>query len=126
MAEATKCLYERLGGAVAVKAAVDVFYGRVLADQRIARFFASVDMIEQKAKQRAFLAMVFGGPKAYSGRDMTAAHAALVKVGLDDSHVDAVVEHLGATLEQLGVPAPDIQAVLGIAESVRGAVLGRG
>ena len=31
-------LYERIGGAPAVKAAVDIFYGKVLKDDRIARF----------------------------------------------------------------------------------------
>lgn len=118
-------LYERIGGAPAVKAAVDIFYGKVLADDRIAHFFAGVDMAGQSAKQRAFLIMAFGGPNAYTGADMRRGHARLVERGLNDSHFDAVVENLAATLTELGVPSGDIAEVAAIAESVRDDVLGR-
>jgi len=118
-------LYERIGGAAAVKAAVEVFYGKVLADPRIAHFFDGVDMAKQSAKQRAFLIMAFGGPNTYTGEDMRRGHAHLVARGLDDSHFDAVVENLAATLQELGVAAADIEAVAQIAESVRDDVLGR-
>lgn len=37
-------LYEELGGAPAVDAAVDIFYRKVLSDDRITHFFDSVDM----------------------------------------------------------------------------------
>ena len=53
-------LYERIGGGEAVRAAVQVFYRRVLSDQRISEFFDDVDMDQQTAKQRAFLAFAFG------------------------------------------------------------------
>lgn len=118
-------LYERIGGAPAVKAAVDIFYGKVLADARIAHFFEGVDMAGQSAKQRAFLIMAFGGPNAYTGADMRRGHASLVERGLNDSHFDAVVENLASTLAELGVSASDIGEVAAIAESVRDDVLGR-
>ena len=118
-------LYERIGGTAAVKAAVDIFYGKVLADDRIMHFFENVDMAAQNAKQRAFLIMAFGGPNTYTGADMRRAHAPLVARGLDDSHFDAVVENLATTLGELGVAASDIQEVAKIAESVRSDVLGR-
>lgn len=118
-------LYERIGGAPAVKAAVEIFYGKVLADERIAHFFEGVDMANQSAKQRAFLIMAFGGPNAYTGADMRRGHAHLVERGLNDSHFDAVVENLAATLTELGVGMDDIGAVAAIAESVRDDVLGR-
>ncbi|HKP77637.1 MAG TPA: group 1 truncated hemoglobin [Phenylobacterium sp.] len=118
-------LYERIGGAPAVKAAVDIFYGKVLADDRIAHFFEGVDMQRQIGKQRAFLVMAFGGPNTYTGEDMRRGHAHLVARGLNDSHFDAVVENLAATLSELGVGAGEIAAVAEIAESVRDDVLGR-
>lgn len=118
-------LYERIGGAPAVKAAVDIFYGKVLADERIAHFFEGVDMANQSAKQRAFLIMAFGGPNAYTGADMRRGHASLVERGLNDSHFDAVVENLAATLTELGVGMDEIAQVAAIAESVRDDVLGR-
>lgn len=118
-------VYELLGGAAAMDAAVDVFYRRVLSDDRISMFFDGVDMERQAAKQKAFLTMVLGGPAAYTGRDMRTAHAHLVARGLSDAHFDAVVEHLGATLAELGVPAELIGQVAATAGSVRADVLGR-
>jgi hemoglobin len=119
-------LYEQLGGAAAIDKAVDIFYRRMLGDDRVARFFEDVDMDRQAAKQRAFLTMVLGGPSQYTGRDMRRAHAGLVNRGLADQHVDVVVEHLGATLRELGASEAQIADVAALANSVRGDVLGRG
>jgi hemoglobin len=118
-------LYERLGGEKAVNAAVELFYRRVLADGRIARFFEGVDMDQQIAKQKSFLTMAFGGPNNYSGHDMRSAHKRLVVNGLNDSHVDAVIENLNTTLRQLGVPETEVKEVAALANSVRNDVLGR-
>jgi len=119
-------LYEQLGGEAAVNAAVDIFYRKVLADYRIYRFFNNSDIEKQAAKQKAFLTMAFGGPNNYTGRDMREAHAHLVKkLGLDDSHFDAVMEHLTATLEELNVPQNLVEQVAAIAASTRDDVLNR-
>src|SRR4051794_3108738 len=122
---ATQSLYEQLGGEAAVNAAVDVFYRKVLTDDRISRFFEGTDMDRQIAKQKAFLTMAFGGPVAYTGKDMRAGHARLVAMGLNDSHFDAVVELLGQSLTELSVPASLIAQVATIAESTRADVLNR-
>lgn len=119
-------LYEELGGAAAMDAAVDIFYRKVLGDDRIAHFFDGVDMDRQAAKQKAFLTMALGGPNNYTGRDMRRAHAHLVAQGLTDLHFDAVVENLAATLKELGVGDDRIAQVAAVAESVRDPVLGRG
>ncbi len=106
-------------------AAVEIFYRKVLEDERTAKFFDDVDMDRQAAKQKAFLTMVLGGPSAYTGKDMRAAHAHLVAKGLGDQHFDAVVEHLGATLKELGVQDSLIAEVAAVAATTRGDVLGR-
>lgn len=119
-------LYERIGGEAAVDAAVDRFYEKVLADPRIRHFFENVDMAKQHRMQKGFLTFAFGGPTTYSGRGMEAAHRKLVQEkGLNDSHFDAVMENLGSTLQELGVPAALIAEAAAVAESVRGPVLGR-
>ncbi len=118
-------LYEKLGGEAAVNAAVDIFYRKVLGDYRINRFFDNSDMEKQAVKQKAFLTMAFGGPNNYSGTDMRTAHAHLVKMGLNASHFDAVMEHLGATLTELNVPQELIAQAAAIAESTRNDVLGK-
>jgi hemoglobin len=118
-------LFEQLGGAAAVDAAVDIFYRKVLTDDRVSRFFDDVDMDRQRGKQKAFLTMAFGGPHNYTGKDMRTGHAHLVARGLNDSHVDAIIELLGGTLKELGVGDPLIEQVAAIAESTRNDVLGR-
>ena len=118
-------LYEKLGGKAAINAAVDIFYEKVLKDERVKDFFNDIDMNRQRNKQKAFLTMAFGGPNAYTGKDLRQGHAHLVERGLNDSHFDAVVEMLAATLTELGVRKEDIAQVAGIAESVCDDVLNR-
>lgn len=121
----SQALYEKIGGEAAVNAAVDIFYRKVLADDRISQFFEGVDMDKQAAKQKSFLTMAFGGPHNYTGKDMREGHAHLVERGLNDSHFDAVMENLGATLKELNVPDELIAEAAAIAESTRDDVLGR-
>jgi len=118
-------VYDQIGGAPAMDAAVDVFYRRVLADAYVLPFFQGVDMTKQAAKQKAFLTMVTGGPHNYTGKDMREGHKHLVKMGLNDSHFDHILMHLRATLAELGVPENLIQTIIGVAESTRDDVLDR-
>lgn len=118
-------LYDKIGGDAAVNAAVDIFYRKVLADDRINQYFEGVDMDQQAAKQKAFLTLAFGGPSNYTGKDMREGHAHLVARGLNDTHFDAVMENLGATLKELNVPDELIAEAAAIAESTRNDVLGR-
>ena len=46
---------------------------------------------------------------------MRTAHAKLLSQGLNDSHVDVVIEHLGATLAELGAKESDIAEVAALA-----------
>lgn len=118
-------LYEDLGGAKALDAVVDAFYQKVLADERVNGFFDATDMERQAKKQKAFLSFAFGGPNNYTGKKMQDGHAHLVARGLNDSHVDAIVELLGQTLKEFSVPDAKIAEVAAVAESVRDQVLGR-
>ncbi len=113
-------LYEQLGGEPALDAAVDIFYKKVLADPHINHFFTDIDMDAQRAKQKALLTTVFGGPSIYAGRDLRTAHAHLQ---LEESHFNAVAGHLNSTLEDLSVP-DDLKAqVMAIAASTHDDVL---
>lgn len=118
-------LYERLGGEAAVNAAVDIFYDKVLSDYRINRFFDKADIAKQVEHLKAFMTLAFGGPNDYTGRTLRDGHARLVKMGLNDSHFDIVMEHFGATLQQLNVPGELVAEAAALVESVRGDVLGK-
>jgi hemoglobin len=121
----SESLFERLGGQNAVNTAVDLFYRKMLMDERVNHFFDDIDMDQQILKQKGFLTMVFGGPNHYSGKSMREGHTHLLKRGLNDTHVDIVIEYLGETLKELGVASEDIKQVAAIANSVRDDVLGR-
>lgn len=118
--EVQKSVFDKLGGAPAIDAAVDIFYRKVLADARISHFFDTIDMENQHKKQKAFLTMAFGGPNNYSGKDMREAHK---HMDLTEEHFGAVAEALVGTLQELGVPQEDIDSVVTIAVSVKDDVL---
>ncbi len=123
---AEQSLYDQLGGAAAIDAAVDIFYRRVLSDAYIKVFFEDTDMVRQAQKQKAFLTMVFGGPNNYTGMDMREGHKHLVeKMGLNDSHFEHVLAHLRSTLAELGVGEEKVAEIIAIADSVRDDVLNR-
>ncbi len=121
----TDNLFEKLGGEPAIDAAVDIFYRKVLSNDLISHFFDDTDMDQQRAKQKSFLTMVFGGPNDYTGKDMRDAHAPLVEKGLNDDHFNAVAGHLQETLDELGVPADLAGEVMAIAASTHDDVLNR-
>ena len=116
-------LYQDLGGEPAVNAAVNLFYNKVLTDPDVNYFFDGMAMEGQKKMLGNFLTFAFGGPNRYSGRGMRAAHQRTSAHGLSEDHFDRIVEHLGATLKELGVPAAKIQEAATIANSVRNDVL---
>jgi len=119
-------LYERIGGETALMAAVDLFYEKVLANALTRPFFEALDMDAQVRKQIAFMTWALGGPSAYKGRDLTTAHAHLVKAkGLSDAHFDAVALSLEATLLELGIERALVDEVLGVVGTTRDGVLGR-
>lgn len=116
-------LYQRLGGKPALEAAVERFYEKILADKRVNYFFEDVSMVKQKRKQKEFLAAALGGPIPYVGKDLRKAHADMD--GLNDTHFDAIAEHLQSTLEELKVDKTLIAEVMAIVGSTRDAVLNR-
>ena len=113
-------IHDSIGGARAVNAAVDDFYARILADQRLAPFFTGTDQHRLKAHQRAFIAAAIGGPVVFGGRDMASAHAGL---GIGDGDFDVVVGHLVGTLTRLGVPEGTIGQMAGALAPLRGDIV---
>lgn len=105
----SESIYARIGGPVAVRAVVENFYQRVLADPSLAPAFAGVDLKRLREHQGAFLGVALGGDKAcYRGRSMKEAHAGL---GITKEHFAGVTAHLHDALR--GAVADDlIEAIL--------------
>lgn len=115
-----KSLFARVGGQAAIDAAVDRFYEKVLADDRVNHFFEDVNMKAQIRKQKAFLSAVLGGPIPWTGKDMRKAHQHL---DLVEDDFKAIAEHLQATLEELEVDAGIIAEIMALVGSTRDDVL---
>ncbi|WIA33207.1 hypothetical protein OEZ86_006353 [Tetradesmus obliquus] len=115
-------LIDRLGGADGVRTAVDIFYNKVLADNRIKHYFAGTDMKKQRAHQAAFMTYAFGGENHYTGRDMAEVHKKIIP-HLTEEHFNAVVDNFVATLQELGVPQEDIDDACAVVATTKDAVL---
>lgn len=115
-------LYQKLGGWAAINAAVDAFYVKVLADNRVKHFFADVSMPKQHRKQKEFLSYALGGPLPWTGKDMRKAHEGM---GLTDEHFNAIAENLVATLKDLKISQDLIDQVIAVVATTKDDVLGR-
>ena len=113
-------LFTRIGGMGAVNAAVDLFYQKVMQDQRVNHFFRHIDMEKQSGKLKAFMAYAFGAPLPYSGKALRAAHQ---HMHLTEDHFNAVAEQLIATLKELQVPQGLIDEVVTVVLTTKNDVL---
>src|SRR5713226_5637111 len=104
-------IYEAIGGRGALTAAVDDFFGRLLADPVLGPFFPQGVGPRHRAYLVTILGEALGGPERYRGRDITAAHRGL---GVTDAHFDLAAAHLYGTLDGLGVPRHLSDYIVGI------------
>jgi hemoglobin len=116
-------LYDDIGGAPAVRAALDTFYPRVLVDPKLSPFFAGVDIDRLKGVQEGFFAMALGGPNNYTGRSMADAHSRSRGMGMDDATFDHFLGVFKGVLADLGVPDAKIGELMAVFEGARGPVL---
>lgn len=112
-------LIEQIGGPEAAMGilipSVEIFYTRILADDRINAYFEGIDTERLKNKQVEFLAYVFGSPERYTGKDIAEAHEDMIKNrGLNEYHFDIVAEHFHQSLIEVSLPDDLIQQALEI------------
>jgi hemoglobin len=113
-------LYDSIGGAPAVGAAVDGLYARLMADPQTARFFAGVDLARVNGHMRLFLTSALRGAPNRTGRDLGAVHAHL---GITDEDFDRVAAHLIAVLAGLGLDETLVGEVLGLIAPLRAVIV---
>jgi hemoglobin len=113
-------VYQAIGGRTALAAAVDDFFGRLLADPVLGPFFPDGVGPRHRAYLVTILGEALGGPERYRGRDIAAAHRGL---GITDAHFDLAAAHLYATLDGLGVPRHLSDHIVGIVAGLRPAVV---
>lgn len=117
-------LYETIGGRNVIRAAIESFYRRVLADESLRHFFSSTDMTHLRAGQSMFISMLVGGKAVYTGKEIGPAHADARAKGLTAEHFDAFLRHFRAALDEVGVKPENAEKVIQLLEIKRDAVLG--
>ncbi len=109
-------IFESIGGDALVAEAVTKFYAKLRSDPFTADFFKAADASGLESHQRMFLTAALGGPDAYEGRDMRAAHAHLP---ITDKDFDRFLDHLAETLAEVGVEAERVSEVMRALEPLR-------
>jgi len=122
---AQKSLYERLGGQPAVEAVAGGLVDRILADNRVNKWFAHAASSPENTKRykatlTAFICKSVGGPCQYTGLDMVAAHKGR---GVTSEAFNAVAESLSAQLDQLKVPAKEKNEVMTLVGSLKPSIV---
>jgi hemoglobin len=103
-------LYERLGGHEGIRAVVDDFYDRLVADEEIGPFFEGSDMELLRRTQTDFLCEAAGGPETYDAAPIREAH---LHVPFTPEHIQRAVELLEESLDAFDVPEEDAEKVVG-------------
>jgi len=108
-----KSLYDRLGGIDAIKAVVNEFAGRVLADARVNKKFAKTDAPRLTLHLVEQICAATGGPCEYTGKDMKSTHK---NMKVTEGEFKALVEDLVGALDKFNVPEKekgDLLTILG-------------
>ena len=112
--ETQPSLYKRLGGYDALAAVTDDFVGRLVADQKLARFFGGVSNDSKKRIRQLVLDQLCaatGGPCIYIGRSMRTVHEGL---GITEDDWNLAIGHLVETLDKFKVPKAEKDDLLKI------------
>jgi hemoglobin len=104
-----RTLFDRLGGLPAIEAVVSEFTQNVAADERVNARFGLADLATLKTHLRDFFCEATGGPCAYKGRPMKAAHQ---NMGITNVQFDAIVGNLVKSLDKLGVAEREKSEIL--------------
>ena len=118
-------LYQRLGGREAIKGVVDDFVANVVADQRVNSRFKALQPAAVAKLQTNLADQICdatGGPCAYLGRDMKAAHAGM---RVTDAEWTATVEDLVKSLNKFKVGAKEQQELLAILGPMKKDIVGQ-
>jgi hemoglobin len=120
VAEGEPTIYAAIGGRAALRAAVDVFYRRLLADPELAPFFPDGVGVRHRAFLVTVLGEALGGPEKYRGPYLADAHRNL---GITDDQFNQTAGHLSDTLDELAVPRILADQIIAIVASLRPAIV---
>jgi hemoglobin len=92
--------FESMGGFARVRLIVSDFYDKVLSSERLAPYFAGVDMRRLIDHQTKFTAAVMGGPAAFTDDQISRAH---MRLNISAEDFDEMADLFRETLEDFDV-----------------------
>ncbi len=113
-------LYERLGGEEKIRAITTSIFDNHLANATVNARYADSDRDEVIRVVTEFICAGTGGPQAYTGKDMIAAHKGM---NISEQEYMAVLDDILAALNANGVGQREQEELLSIAYSLRGEIL---
>lgn len=117
-------ILDRLGGVPALRAAVEEFYHRLLADPALAPMFEDVKMPLLRTHQLAFMKTAFTKiPDNFDvSNHILQKHMRLFfDKGLNATHFDMVATHFVQTLQHLGISTELVNEIVGVVGPLRAA-----
>jgi hemoglobin len=84
----------------AIAEGVSLFLQRMVSDEFVSWAFEGVELKRVEKHARAIVVAALGGPDLYAGRDLTVVHTGL---NLRDAHFDRAIDHLTASLVDVGI-----------------------
>jgi hemoglobin len=123
MLDPSPSLYDRLGGYDGVAAIVDDLLPRLLGDPILTVYWKGKCKDSLKKDRQLivdFLGSAFGGPVTYVGRSMKVSHEGL---GITDEEWNRFIDHVTATLVNLGIGERESSEFLAAAESLKADVV---
>lgn len=117
---------EILGHGIDINHIIDVFYNKMVKDDRLRDFFTIVDLTAVKRKQANFFATLLSDDTEGVHSYMLETHRELVEdFGLNDDHFDALYNILAKTFTQEKVDPSIGATLLEKLEDLRPCVLGK-
>ncbi|MEF8937837.1 MAG: group 1 truncated hemoglobin [Halovenus sp.] len=102
-------LYDRLGQRDGIRAVVDEFYDRLLADGELGPLFEDADTERLRKTQTDFLCEKAGGPETYDAAPVREAH---LDVPFTPELIERAIDLLYESLEAFDVPEEEADAVV--------------
>jgi hemoglobin len=101
-------LYDKYGGRAFWSDAVEVFYGRLLQDPQLSRYFVGRDVNKVKAMNTHLLECALGNTSEHFSVSVKRVHADMT---IDRTAFNRFLELFTAVLREKGVAASDMQEI---------------
>lgn len=101
-------VFVRVGGDTAVKKAVRLLYGRVMADPHLRPFFEGANMVQIRSRQVEMFLAIFGR-QDYEGINLGLVHEHL---DIRQADFDMLVEHVQEVLSEIGLTPEEAALVV--------------